>query len=72
LAPREVRRLPGSTVEAAVEVDNDALARDLGRFLVALRTAPSASGPMAGHHSYYRGCHPSVYGEQVLSDAIAS
>jgi aminoglycoside phosphotransferase (APT) family kinase protein len=64
--PWSVRRwLPGTTVETAVDVDGAALARDLGGFLVALRKGPTGRGPAAGRHSWFRGCHPSVYGDEV-------
>lgn len=61
-----VRRwLPGETVEVATGVDRTRLARDLGDFLTRLREAPVGRGPAAGRHSYFRGCHPSVYGDEV-------
>ncbi|WNM38705.1 aminoglycoside phosphotransferase family protein [Micromonospora halotolerans] len=64
--PWSVRRwLPGETVEAAAQVDRSGLARDLGAFLTALRRAPATGGPVAGRHSCFRGCHPSVYGDEV-------
>jgi aminoglycoside phosphotransferase (APT) family kinase protein len=65
--PWSVRRwLPGDTVEvAATGIDRTRLARDLGGFLTALRQAPARQGPAAGLHSYFRGCHPSAYGDQV-------
>ncbi|MFJ3221662.1 aminoglycoside phosphotransferase family protein [Kitasatospora sp. NPDC086801] len=64
--PWSVRRwLPGTTVDAAADIDRTALARDLGAFLVALRKAPTERGPVGGRHSGFRGCHPSVYGDDV-------
>ncbi|WP_433280241.1 aminoglycoside phosphotransferase family protein [Micromonospora sp. CA-244673] len=64
--PWSVRRwLPGDTLEAAGQVDRPAVARDLGAFLTALRRAPAAGGPAAGRHSFFRGCHPSAYGDDV-------
>ena len=61
--PWSVRRwIPGTTAENA---DRALLAEDLGRFLAALRRVPTAGGPAGGPHSYFRGCHPSVYSEQV-------
>lgn len=66
--PWSVRNwLPGDTVMHATDVDRVALARDLGAFIVALRDVPTERGPAAGRHSYYRGCHPSAYGDQVQS-----
>ncbi|MEU3451077.1 aminoglycoside phosphotransferase family protein [Streptomyces thermolilacinus] len=64
--PWSVRRwLPGDTVEAARDVDRARLARDLGAFLTGLREVPAAHGPAAGRHSYHRGRHPRVYGDEV-------
>lgn len=64
--PWSVRRwLPGDTVETATDLDRTRLARDLGGFLSALRQASVRQGPAAGLHSYFRGCHPSAYGDQV-------
>ncbi|MBB4919247.1 aminoglycoside phosphotransferase family protein [Streptosporangium saharense] len=75
--PWSVRRwLPGDPLDAAKDVDSARLAGDLGGFLTALRKAPVGRGPVAGRHSYFRGCHPSVYGEEVeralgvLGDAV--
>ncbi|MFJ9796957.1 aminoglycoside phosphotransferase family protein [Streptomyces sp. NPDC101145] len=66
--PWSVRRwLPGDTVDAAPDVDRVRLARDLGAFLTELRAVPAEHGPAGGRHSYYRGCHPSVYGDEVES-----
>jgi aminoglycoside phosphotransferase (APT) family kinase protein len=63
--PWSVRRwLDGDTLEDATEVDRLRLASDLGAFLTTLRRAP-VYGPAGGRHSFYRGCHPSVYGDQV-------
>ncbi|WP_286251977.1 aminoglycoside phosphotransferase family protein [Streptomyces graminofaciens] len=64
--PWAVRRwLPGATVEASPDLDRVRLTRDLGAFLRELRAAPAQHGPAAGRHSYFRGCHPSAYGDQV-------
>ena len=64
--PWSVRHwLPGETVDAAADVDRSALAGQLGGLLRELRQAPAALGPAAGRHSHFRGCHPSVYGDQV-------
>ncbi|MET8139130.1 aminoglycoside phosphotransferase family protein [Sphaerisporangium sp. NPDC005288] len=64
--PWSVRRwLPGDTVEASTDLDRSELARDLGGFLTALRRVPAQQGPAAGRHSFFRGCHPSAYGDQV-------
>ena len=64
--PWSVRRwIPGTTVESATGIDRVRLAEDLGGFLEALRRVPTAGGPAGGRHSYFRGCHPSVYSDQV-------
>ncbi|MFF0312616.1 aminoglycoside phosphotransferase family protein [Streptosporangium sp. NPDC004379] len=64
--PWSVRRwLPGDTLDDAADVDRIGLARDLGGFLTALREVPAHGGPAAGRHSFFRGCHPSAYGDQV-------
>ncbi|MGH8775704.1 MAG: aminoglycoside phosphotransferase family protein [Jiangellaceae bacterium] len=64
--PWSVRRwLTGSHPENDPDLDRTRLAEDLGRFLVDLREIPADRGPMAGEHSFFRGCHPSVYGDQV-------
>ncbi|PSK95999.1 aminoglycoside phosphotransferase (APT) family kinase protein [Murinocardiopsis flavida] len=64
--PWSVRRwLPGDTVEAAADVDRSQLARDLGGLLTALREVPAQHGPASGRHSFFRGCHPSAYSDQV-------
>ncbi|TDC85497.1 aminoglycoside phosphotransferase family protein [Micromonospora sp. KC606] len=75
--PWSVRRwLPGEPVDSSPAVDRTALARGLGDFLTALRRVPTEHGPAGGWHSHFRGCHPSVYGEQVetaldrLGDAV--
>jgi aminoglycoside phosphotransferase (APT) family kinase protein len=63
--PWSARRwLDGDTLTDATGVDQVRLARELGAFLTTLRGIP-AVGPVGGAHSFYRGCHPSVYGDQV-------
>lgn len=70
--PWSVRRwLPGRPLDTdGPEPDRCRLAEQLGGFLAALRAAP-ADGPLAGCHSFYRGCHPSAYGNEV-QDALAA
>ena len=64
--PWSVRQwLPGETLDAASDLDLCTVATDLGSFLVHLRAAPTAGGPAAGRHSFYRGCPPAVYGDEV-------
>jgi aminoglycoside phosphotransferase (APT) family kinase protein len=74
--PWSVRQwLDGETLEHATDVDRIRLATDVGQFLTVLRQAP-AHGPAGGRHSFFRGCHPSVYGDEVeqaldrLGDAV--
>ncbi|SDK82510.1 Predicted kinase, aminoglycoside phosphotransferase (APT) family [Glycomyces sambucus] len=68
--PWSVRRwLDGTTVQDAPGLDQERLARDLGAVLTDLRAAPLGDGPAAGRHSFYRGCHPSAYADQV-QDAL--
>lgn len=57
--------LKGETVAAAINIDLDMLAKDLGHFLKALYTIDSAGGPAAGKHNFYRGGSLSVYDNQV-------
>lgn len=64
--PWSVRHwLPGTAPDRDPEVDRARFARDLGLFLRELRAVPAQDGPAAGAHSFYRGCHPRVYGDQV-------
>ena len=64
--PWSVRRwLPGNTIDENSLIDRVSLAVDLGSVLRALRSLPTGAGVSAGRHSFYRGCHPSVYGDQV-------
>ncbi|GAB3520601.1 aminoglycoside phosphotransferase family protein [Arthrobacter monumenti] len=69
--PWSVRRwLPGDTVESRPVSDRSALAEELGNTLAALRAIRTDEGPAAGRHSFFRGCHPSVYSDEV-QDALA-
>jgi aminoglycoside phosphotransferase (APT) family kinase protein len=64
--PWSVRRwLDGETVDRVPGLERLQLARDLGATLRALRDLPADGGPLAGQHSFYRGAHPSAYGDQV-------
>ncbi|MFE4367915.1 aminoglycoside phosphotransferase family protein [Streptomyces sp. NPDC056835] len=64
--PWSVRHwLPGDTVEHAENIDRTLFARDLGSFLTALVKVPTQRGAASGRHSAFRGCHPSVYGDEV-------
>ncbi|GLZ80121.1 aminoglycoside phosphotransferase [Actinorhabdospora filicis] len=62
--PWAVRRwLPGADLLGA-DTDDVAIAGQLGDLLTALRAVP-AEGPAAGEHSFFRGCHPTAYADQV-------
>jgi aminoglycoside phosphotransferase (APT) family kinase protein len=64
--PWSVRRwLDGDTLLDATGVDRARLATDLGQVLTELRSIPTETGPAAGRHSFYRGCHPSAYADEV-------
>jgi hypothetical protein len=64
--PWSVRRwLQGHVISRSTVIDLDAFARDLGAFLTALQGLPTGHGPVAGKHSFFRGCHPRVYSGQV-------
>ncbi len=57
--------LRGGTVADASLLDQNSLAADLGTTLRVLRSLPTDAGVAAGRHSFYRGCHPSAYGDEV-------
>lgn len=64
--PWSVRHwITGTTPDRDPDLDRVALAKDLGVFLRELREVPPGEGPAAGAHSFYRGTHPSVYGDQI-------
>lgn len=64
--PWSVRRwTDGEHPDLDRSLDRRRFAGDLGAFLRELREVPVDGGPVAGLHSFYRGCHPSVYGDQV-------
>ena len=70
--PWSVRHwLPGDAPDSDPLLDRIRFAGDLGAFLHELRTVPVQDGPTAGRHCFYRGCHPSVYGDQVQEALIA-
>lgn len=62
------RWLPGTPVVLAGDVSRDAaLADAIGRFLVALRAAPTEGAPGPGTHNFFRGARPAVYEEEALA-----
>ncbi|MBH1973722.1 MAG: aminoglycoside phosphotransferase family protein [Rhodobacteraceae bacterium] len=65
--PWSIRRwIEGETLESAGPEDRCAFAKRLGAVLVELRSAPAKMELIAGEHSFFRGCHPSVYGGGVV------
>ena len=69
--PWSVRRwITGTTPERDSDLDRVGLAEDVGGFLRELRSVPQGEGPVAGAHSFYRGCHPTVYGDQVQQSLV--
>ncbi len=66
--PWSIRRwLAGTTWEDTQVLDRCSLARSFGAILVELRSIPADINLSAGKHSFYRGCHPSVYGDEVVN-----
>ncbi len=64
--PWSVRRwLAGDVPAEAAGIDRLRVAEQLGAFLVEIQHAPAAAGPAGGRHSFFRGCHPSVYSDEV-------
>ena len=64
--PWSIRRWLGGEVPAdAPRLDRPRVAEQLAGLLTELRRAPSADGPACGRHSFHRGCHPSVYADEV-------
>ena len=62
------RWLPGTPVVLRGDVSRDAaLASAIGRFLVALRDAPTEGAPGPGTHNFFRGAPPEVYEEEALA-----
>ncbi|ANF31324.1 acetyltransferase [Leifsonia xyli] len=62
------RWLPGTPVVLRGDVSRDAgLATAIGRFLVALRNAPTEGAPGPGTHNFFRGAPPTVYEEEALA-----
>ena len=62
------RWLPGTPVVLRGDVSRDAsLATAIGRFLVALRSAPTDGAPGPGTHNFFRGAPPEVYEEEALA-----
>ncbi|HEX3790166.1 MAG TPA: aminoglycoside phosphotransferase family protein [Pseudonocardiaceae bacterium] len=57
--------LSGRTADRADIVDLPGFAVAVAEFIRALRGCPTAGGPLAGAHSWYRGCSPAHYDEQT-------
>jgi aminoglycoside phosphotransferase (APT) family kinase protein len=66
--PWSIRRwIKGETLAQSPITDRAAFAKSLAATLNALRAAPTAPAFTAGKHSFFRGCHPSVYGDEVIT-----
>lgn len=64
--PWSIRRwVAGDTLEIRSDVDQESFAASLGACLNELQRVPAGEAPLAGKHSFFRGCHPSVYGDEV-------
>ncbi len=64
--PWSVRRwLPGETASEDSVADPVAFATSLAEFLRALWGVDPAGGPLAGEHSFYRGCSPEHYDDET-------
>jgi aminoglycoside phosphotransferase (APT) family kinase protein len=55
----------GETLEVAPPRDRSAFAVQLAKLLIELRNAPATKTLEAGVHSFYRGCHPTIYENEV-------
>ena len=62
------RWLPGSSINTLPreQIDLNKIALTLADFLNAFQRIDPSSGPQAGAHNYYRGAHPSVYGDEAI------
>lgn len=58
--------LGGETLEDAPPNNKIAFATQLATVLIELRSAPPAAALAAGEHSFYRGCHPRIYENEVV------
>ncbi|MEP5151499.1 aminoglycoside phosphotransferase family protein [Planktotalea sp.] len=65
--PWSIRRwIDGVTWQTTEVKDKRALAKSLGGILKELRAIPTLPTLFAGQHSFYRGCHPSAYSDEVI------
>lgn len=60
-----LRWLAGDRLEDVSGFDRLRFAKDLGEMLGDLRSLPTHAGCAAGAHSFFRGCPPSAYSQQV-------
>jgi aminoglycoside phosphotransferase (APT) family kinase protein len=65
------RWLEGSVASAAHEIDRDAFARELARFLLALQRIETAGAPIAGEHNFFRGGPLSTYDAETRAALVA-
>ena len=59
------RWIHGTAPEADTALDRITFARDVGAFLNELHSVPPGGGPLAGRHTWFRGCHPVAYSGEV-------
>ena len=62
--------IPGRSANQLVltPADTAQLAKDLAKFIRALHKIPTQGAPVGALHNFYRGCHPSVYDNDVRRD----
>jgi aminoglycoside phosphotransferase (APT) family kinase protein len=64
--PWSIRRwIKGETLDQSPVKDRLTFAKSLATTLSDLRAAPTIPGLAAGKHSFFRGCHPSHYADEV-------
>ncbi|MEU4420088.1 aminoglycoside phosphotransferase family protein [Actinoplanes sp. NPDC024001] len=60
--------LPGETAVPERIADLPEFARSVAAFLLALQACDTTGGPAGGEHSWFRGCSPRHYADQVYRD----
>ena len=59
--------IDGKTVYETKHNNKLLFAEDLANFLLSLHSIDTSNGPKGGENSFYRGCSPSYYNDQVLT-----
>ena len=59
--------IPGETLHKNNILDSNQFAAALADFLKELQSIDTKGAPPAGEHNFFRGAHPSVYNEQVMT-----